>query len=126
MRGKGTRWLTATALAAALLVSGCDIVGTPIPVKPPENVGADPTGENIDTSTLPPDREAWREPVAVAPSAQQRDPSPPRTAPPVRTPSQPVAPLTKTYVAPSDLASPRVGPSGMVHHSRVHHSRRRH
>lgn len=115
MRRSHVHHLLAVAVAAALLLPGCDIMGAPAPLKPAENVGVDPTGETLDTSTLPPDAPLSEdEPVASAPRRQYTPADEPTR--------QSSPPLEKTYVPPS-TSTPgrrvRVGTAGMVHHHRV-------
>ena len=117
MRGATRRHLLALAAVAVLLLPGCDILAAPQPLEQSENIGVDPTGETVDTSTLPPDEAIPDgEPFAAAPA-----PAPKVTRqPPVPAAVPPSAPGARTYVPPKTSSSPltgvRTGAAGMVHH----------
>lgn len=128
MRGTQRHRILAVAMAVALLLPGCDLLEPPLPLKPADNVGVDPTGESLDTGTLPPDQGlAEEEPfTASAPPVRK---APPQSTPPS---SQQRAPSTREETrsastgidktgAPTGSTSSseaRVGTSGTVHHHR--------
>ena len=104
MCGTSRYRLLAVALAAALLLPGCELMAPPLPLKPAENVGVDPTGETLDTSTVPPEGEETAEPPLTAALRRRVPPRAPRRPAPAPAPTQettsPSSGLEKTYVAP--------------------------
>ncbi|HEY3318454.1 MAG TPA: hypothetical protein VGK50_08535 [Coriobacteriia bacterium] len=126
MRAGMKRAAIAAALAGAMLASGCEVFAEPIRSTSVETIGVDPTGENIDTSTVPPTDTA-EEPL-VAPSS----PPPPVAQTPVQPPPQPppqVAPPGQNanggISGPVPSVIPRTGgTSGYTHHHRRRSSSR--
>lgn len=121
-RGSRHLVLVAAALAVVLSLPGCEIMGAPMPLKPAENVGVDPTGETIDTSTLPPDDGEAAEPPRTAAAPRKRPaPAPEQDSrQAAEKTSQPQTGMRKTVISPQSGSdtSVRVGTSGQVHHRR--------